>query len=154
MDAGEKHPEHGLEEPVRPASGEAERSAVARREVLKAIGITSGVLAVQAFIPRTWCGPVVELARLPAHAATSANCQAAVLTATRTTNGQVMLTWTGATGALDIYRQATGESAKKLVGILDAEVSSYLDVTADPKMAYEYTFQGNCAAKAAVGVVP
>lgn len=150
---GDERPEQSSEERESTSSGE-QRTAMARRDLLKALGVTGGVLAMHAFMPREWCGPVVELTRLPAHAATSANCQTAVLTATRTTNGQVMLTWTGATGAIDIYRKATGETERKLVGILDAEIASYLDVTADPKVAYEYSFQGACAAKAAVGVVP
>jgi len=150
---GDERPEHAADERAAANTGSEQRAAMARREVLKALGATSGILAVHALMPREWCGPVVELTRLPAHAATSATCTVATLTATRTDEG-VLVTWTGATGPVDIYRKATGESEGKLVGILDADINKLLDVTADPKVDYEYSFQGKCPAKATVGGTP
>ena len=134
-------------------SSDADRAGMARREVLKALGITSAALAFHALMPREWCGPVVELTRLPAHAATSANCDMATLTAVRESNGQVTLRWTGASGAIDVYRQATGEAAKKIVGIVDADISTFLDATANAQTGYTYTFQGTCKANARVEAV-
>lgn len=42
-----------------------------RRKLIKSLGISSGVVATSALIPKTWTKPIVESVVLPAHAQTS-----------------------------------------------------------------------------------
>jgi len=48
------------------------QQAVSRRELLKIMSATGGVLAASAFIPNTWLSPMVEIGVLPAHAQATA----------------------------------------------------------------------------------